>query len=181
MDPKNYATLAINKSIVEQGITIGRVSHLLTKSPNARLLFNGVDHTIYDWDGSHRSATVIFNDNWIVYRSIGTKVKFQNKRWWGGWWQDDTDYLRLDFSVTYDVSRLSAVQQYITVHPPSQSCQGCGICEKTIDFDVAELGIGGDGPFANLITDPYSFKTFVTNSVVTWRGNTHNDSLEDDQ
>jgi len=178
MDPKKYADLAVNKHIVDQGVIVGRVSHLPAKSANARVSFNGVDHTIFDWDGSHRTATVIYNDNWLVYRSIGTKVKFQNKRWWGGWWEDNTDALHMDYGVTYDVSRVTGFSQFITVTPPPRFCQDCGNITDTIDFDVAEIGFIGDTPGGNLITDPYDFTTFNTNSYSVWRGNWHFDNLQ---
>lgn len=181
MDPSRYSNLAPNKFITEKGVLIGRASHLAKNNANARMAFNGVDHTIYEWDGSHRVATVIYNDNWLAYRSIGTKVKFQNKRWWGGWWEDNTDALSMHYSVTYDVSRVTGIQQYVTVNPPSQSCQNCGNITDTIDFDIAETGWGGDGPSISLIDSPYDFKSFVTYSSGTWRGNTHTDSLEEDQ
>ena len=179
LDATKYANLLPNKFIVDQGIIIGRTNHL--SNSKARMAFNGVDHTIYNWDGSHRVATVIYNDNWLVYRSIGTKVKFQNKRWWGGWWEDNTDALGLHYAVTYDVSRVTGIQQYVVLTPPSQSCQNCGNITDTIDFDIAETGWGGDGPSISLIDSPFDFKSFTTYSTATWSGNTHNDSLEEDQ
>ncbi|PKK35112.1 hypothetical protein BWI96_18845 [Siphonobacter sp. SORGH_AS_0500] len=91
LDPFAFLNVQPNKTIIQDGIKIGRVYHERTSLAGGRTLFNGVDHTIYDWDDRHRSATVIYNDNWLIYKSIGCKVKFQNKRWWGGWWQDDTD------------------------------------------------------------------------------------------
>jgi hypothetical protein len=87
LNPSDYQMVRTNKFIVLNGIQIARPSHLSLPIRSGHTEFNGIDHSIYDWDDSHRSATVIYNDNWLIYRSIGTKVKFQNKRWWGGWWQ----------------------------------------------------------------------------------------------
>lgn len=181
LDPAAYNSLAVGRHIVENGITIGKAAHLAGPLANGRLAFNGVDHTIFEYDGSHRVATVIYNDNWYVYRSLGTKVKFQNKRWWGGWWEDNTDALHMDYSVIYDVSRVTGVQQYVTLHLQGQDCQECGNITHTIDFDIAEMGVSDGDPSVNLIDSAFDFKSFITNSSCLYAGNYHTDQLEEDQ
>jgi hypothetical protein len=183
-DPNQYAKLLPNKTLTENGIIVGRVSHLDKSVQNGRVAFNGIDHSIYDWDGTHRSATVIYNDNWFVYRSLGTKVKFQNKRWWGGWWEADTEGLRLEYDVEWDVSR-TPTPQYVHLSPIPVYCLNCGYLGKTIDFDISSIGTwGGDFETTQhiaLLDSPYNFKYFVTNSRVVYAGRVHDDRLEEDQ
>nr|WP_293843076.1 hypothetical protein [uncultured Arsenicibacter sp.] len=181
-NPANYLHINPNNYIKENDIIIGRAGHLdATASGGRTALFNGIDHSIYDWDNTHRSATVIYNDNWFVYRSIGCKVKFQNKRWWGGWWQANTDALHLDYDVVYDVSTFPGIQTFRHVFVDSRDCQDCPELNNTIDWSTLSLGIADGGFSADLIDSPFDFSYFIANSTVVWSGMYHYDNLRQDQ
>jgi hypothetical protein len=180
-DPSKYLYISKNKFVTDDGILVGRVYHLEQSARGARAAFNGITHSIYMWDDTHRSATVIYNDNWLVYRSLGCKVKFQNKRWWGGWIEQDTDALGLDFDVVYNVSKNPIVEDLRHVFVDSRFCSSCSLLSNTIDWSTLSIGIGADGANAELIDSPFDFKYFVANSMAASVGRQHYDSIRQDQ
>lgn len=186
LNPDDYLYLNNNQYFMNSdSIYIGRVSHIPQLNSSARIgssdgiaVFNQIHHTIFDWDNKHRSATVVYNDNWLIYASIGTKVKFENKKWWGGWWQEATDglYINYDFAYSQDniINGGPPVQSYKT---SSSSCTNCGVIDYVLDVQTAEVGTGG----VHLLNSGFDLSHSYVDTKVTRGGSTHLETMKIDK
>jgi hypothetical protein len=69
-------------------------------SPSSNLLGNAIICKS-NFSGKYRIKTKFWNENYLVYKSIGVKIKHQKRGWTGLWRAQKTDELRLGINQAY--------------------------------------------------------------------------------
>lgn len=64
-------------------------------------IFGPTKKCISNFDDSHRVKTKFWDQNYLVYKSIGVSVKHQTKKAFGIWWTTDTDEIGMGISQAY--------------------------------------------------------------------------------
>ena len=87
---------------VAPGVWAGKVSRQATSSqPNGRIKWLGKrDEKHHYFRSDRRFVAVTWNENYLIFASVGSKTKNQNRNA-GIWWRSNANYLRMDLDFIY--------------------------------------------------------------------------------